>query len=169
MLSDVLARITLDSKLGKVRDILFHQRRIRFKCRRCASLCCRLGGPRLSRQDAERIKKAGYDTTDFLDLLNNKPEGGALICRSLKSRKDGSCIFLRFRPDQNRYECSIYDFRPLLCRLYPFDFERKSPNAILLKLIPCCRGLNDADGESVDDEFVADHLLAPLLEALESF
>lgn len=169
MLSEVLARITLDSNSGKVRDITILQRHIRFRCRRCASLCCKLGGPKLTRQDAERIRKAGYDAIDFLEPLNNKSQGVALICGRLKSRKDGSCIFLRFRPDQNRYECSIYDFRPVLCRLYPFDFERKGPNAILLKLIPCCRGLNAPEGESVDDEFIANHLLAPLLEAVESF
>jgi Fe-S-cluster containining protein len=169
MLSDVLARITLDSESGKVRDIFIHQRHLRFKCRRCASLCCRLGGPRLTRQDAERIRKAGYDAIDFLDPLNNKPEGLAFTCGSLKSGKDGSCIFLKSRPDQKRYECSIYDFRPALCRLYPFDFERKGPNVILLKLIPCCRGLSDAGGVSVDEEFIAEHLLTPLLEALESF
>jgi len=88
---------------------------------------------------------------------------------SLRNRKDGSCIFLKFDAKQNRYECSIYDFRPILCRLYPFDFDRVGSNIIVLKFIPCCRGLNNPNGKLVDEKFITNHLLAPLLEAIELF
>jgi len=88
---------------------------------------------------------------------------------SLKNREDGECIFLKSDAEQNRYECSIYDFRPILCRLYPFDFERIGSDSIVLKFIPCCRGLNNPHGKLVDERFVNKHLLAPLLEAVELF
>jgi Fe-S-cluster containining protein len=87
----------------------------------------------------------------------------------LKNKEDGSCIFLKFDAEKNRYECLIYDFRPALCRLYPFDSERASHSSIILKFIPCCRGLNNPDGELVDEEFINNHLLDALLDAVGLF
>jgi len=87
----------------------------------------------------------------------------------LKNKEDGSCIFLKFKAEKNRYECLIYDFRPALCRLYPFDFDWISPDTIVLRFIPCCRGLNNHDGESVDEEFITIHLVNTLLEAIRLF
>lgn len=107
---------------------------------------------------------------DFLEPVLNKEFKGSPIMRGiLKNREDRSCIFLKFDVEEDRYECSIYDFRPVLCRLYPFDFDRAGPNSIALKLIPCCRGLNNPNGELVDKEFITNHLLNALLEAIELF
>ena len=39
---------------------------------------------------------------------------------------------------------------------------------IALKFIPCRRGLNNLDGEPVNERFIASHLLTTLLEAIES-
>jgi len=169
-LSEVLARITINPETKQIGDLFVHQKSLRFKCRRCATLCCKLGGPKLTRKDIEQIKQAGYHVKDFLEpILNSEFKGIPIMCGSLKSKKDGSCIFLKFDAEENRYECSIYDFRPALCRLYPFDFDRVGSNIVILKLIPCCRGLNNPDGKLVDESFVANHLLAPLLEATELF
>jgi Fe-S-cluster containining protein len=66
------------------------------------------------------------------------------------------------------YECSIYDVRPVLCRLYPFDFERINSNSFLLKIIPCCKGLNNADGEPVNEKFIAKHLFENILKLMIS-
>ncbi len=106
---------------------------------------------------------------DFLESTNGEFKDIPPMCGSLKNREDGSCIFLKFDVEQNRYECSIYDFRPVLCRLYPFDFDRVGSNIIVLKFIPCCRGLNKSDGNLVDERFITNHLLAPLLEAIALF
>jgi len=106
---------------------------------------------------------------DFLEPVNSEFKGMPFMLGSLKNREDGSCIFLKFDAEKNRYECFIYDFRPVLCRLYPFDFDRVGSNIIVLKFIPCCRGLNNPDGKLVDEKFIANHLLAPLLEAIELF
>ena len=146
------------------------QKHLRFKCRRCATFCCKLGGPWLTRKDIERIERVGYDAKDFLkSVLNNEVKGLPIMRGSLKNREDGSCIFLNFDVGKNRYKCSIYDFRPALCRLYPFDFDWISPNSLVLKFIPCCRGLNNRDGELVDEKFVDNHLLGALLEAIGLF
>lgn len=116
------------------------------------------------------MKQAGYDMKDFLGPASNNEFKGLPITRGrLRNREDGSCIFLKFCVEEDRYECSIYDFRPALCRLYPFDFDRAGPNSITLKLIPCCRGLNNPNGELVDEEFVNNHVLSALLEVMELF
>ena len=165
---EVLAKITVDSKSRQIRDLSLLQKRFRFKCKRCATFCCRLGGPELTRKDIERIEEAGYHVKDFLELANSEFEGMPVMRSSLKNREDGSCIFLKFDAKQNRYECSIYDFRPILCRFYPFDFDMVGPDSIVLKYIPCCRGLNNLDGELVDENFITKNLRAALLERLET-
>jgi len=167
-LREVLAKVTVDSKTRQIRDLSLLQKRFRFKCKRCATFCCRLGGPKLTRNDIERIEEAGYHVKDFLELANSEFKGMPVMRSSLKNREDGACIFLKFDAKQNRYECSIYDLRPILCRLYPFDFDRIGTDSIVLKFIPCCRGLNNPDGKLVDERFINKHLLAPLLERLET-
>jgi Fe-S-cluster containining protein len=167
-LSEVLAKITVDSKARQIRDLSLLQKRFRFKCKRCATFCCRLGGPKLTRKDVKRIEEAGYCVKDFLEPTNSELKSISFTYGSLKNREDGACIFLKFDAKQNHYECSIYDSRPILCRLYPFDFERVGPDSIVLKFIPCCRGLNNLDGELVDERFITKNLLAALLERLET-
>lgn len=157
--SEKVASITLNFKTRQVVDLNIYQRRLKFKCKRCATFCCKLGGPKLTEKDAERIKKAGYRKENFLEpILESEFKG------TLKSREDGSCIFLKFDAGNNRYECSIYDFRPALCRLFPFNFERMSPSFILLGLIPCCRGLNNHEGNPVNEKFIVDNLLDALFD-----
>lgn len=166
-MKEVLAEITLDSKSRKIRDLFLLNKHFRFKCTRCATFCCQLGGPKLTKGDVERIKKAGYRENLFLEPAN-KSESLSAMRSSLKNGEDGSCVFLTSDPEHRRYECSIYDFRPVLCRLYPFNFDRVDSNTITLKFIPCCRGLNNSDGETVNERFIANHLLTTLIEAMES-
>jgi Fe-S-cluster containining protein len=169
-LNETLARITINPETSQIKDLFLHQKPLRFKCRRCAIFCCRLGGPWLTGKDIERIKQVGYNAKDFLEPALNKEFKSLPIMRgSMKNRKDGSCVFLKFDTKKNSYECLIYDFRPALCRLYPFDFDWISPNIIMLKFIPCCRGLNNHDGEPVDQKFITNHLLDALLETIGLF
>lgn len=121
----------------------------------------------LSRKDVERIEDAGYAVKDFLEPVKRAIKGLPIVYGSMKSREDGSCIFLNFDDEQKCYTCRVYDFRPVLCRLYPFSFEIVDSNQIALKFIPCCRGLNNQEGELVDEKFISSYLLEPLLEAME--
>jgi len=121
----------------------------------------------LTRKDAELIENAGYPVKDFLEPTNGDAEGLPLGYGGLKTGADGSCIFLQQDIERNCFKCSIYDFRPALCRLYPFSFESLGSNRIALNIIPCCMGLNSPEGEPLDKNFVASRLLEPLLEAIE--
>lgn len=166
-MNEVLALITLDIKLRRVADLSLEQKRFRFKCKRCAALCCKLGGPVLTRKDVERIEDESYPVKDFLEPVNRDIHRLPLLSGNMKNREDGSCIFLEFDVKLNCYKCSIYDSRPLLCRLYPFSLEIGDSNRIALKVIPCCRGLNNREGGPLNENFVSSYLLEPLLEAIE--
>jgi Fe-S-cluster containining protein len=164
-MNDIVAVITLDPKNKRITDLKLTQSHFRFKCKRCAILCCKLGGPLLTRKDAEMIEKAGNPVKDFLEPINQNIEDLPII-GALKTRPDSSCIFLRFDPEKNCFQCSIYDNRPSLCRLYPFSFESLGSNCVALKFIPCCMGLNNPEGKVLDKKFVSNRLLEPLLEAM---
>jgi len=131
---------------------------LRFKCQRCASLCCKLGGPKLSLKDIESLKQAGNNPEKFLVTKQT----------SLKSRGDSSCIFLFFNVEEGFYQCSVYDSRPTFCRLYPFQFEKIGPDSYALKFIPCCNGLNTVDGQVVDERFFVRFLQKILFDLMDS-
>ncbi|NIR87550.1 YkgJ family cysteine cluster protein [Candidatus Bathyarchaeota archaeon] len=160
-LSGNIAEVALNPKTKRITKIAFHQKHLRFRCQRCATFCCKLGGPKLTQRDIEHIKQAGY-----FFLPNKEFKDSPIMRGSLKNRGNGSCVFLRFDAGRGVYECSIYDVRPALCKLYPFDFEKVGPYSFLLKLIPCCRGLNDPRGELVNEEFVTNHLLCVILDLM---
>lgn len=161
-MNEMLALITLDLKLGRVADLSLEQKHFRFRCKRCAALCCKLGGPALTRKDVERIADEGFSVKDFLEPISNP-----LLEGNMRSKEDGSCVFLESNMKLNSYRCNIYNKRPNLCRLYPLSFEIVDSDRVVLKLIPCCRGLNNREGEPVNESFIMTHLLEPLLEAME--
>lgn len=141
---EAIAEITIDPKAKRIRKTSYHAGRLKFKCQRCGVFCCKLGSPRLSRNDANRLRQAGYVTNEFFEVDR----------RNLQSRADGSCIFLSIDTSTQLYKCSIYSLRPILCRLYPFQFEKIRRNLFYLRVIPCCKGLNTEDGENIDMNFV---------------
>ena len=164
-LSDEIAKIILEAK--QIVDIIFCKGNLRFKCKRCAVFCCKLGGPTLVENDIQRIKEAGYVIDDVLEYHARNVSRHASMAQSrLRKREDGSCIFLKFNERPKAYECSIYDIRPALCRTFPFDFERINSNSLMLRFIPCCSGLNDPDGEIIDRKFIAKYLLDAIFEIL---
>lgn len=163
-MNNTLAILTLDHKNRSIRDIHLTQKQFKFKCKRNATLCCKLGGPVLTKEDIKKIKFAGYSTDDFLEPLKTNAEN---LLGRLKTRPDGSCIFLNYDKTQNQNNCRIYNSRPSLCRLYPFTFEILESDRIALKLIPCCLGLNNPEGKILDEQFVTKNLLEPLFDAIK--
>jgi Fe-S-cluster containining protein len=156
-LKDKIARVKLDSESGQFLDIRLFEKSLRFKCKRCAIYCCKLGGPYLTKEDIEQIESAGYRINEFVE--DSKRKYGELpMTSAMKNRKDGSCIFLRTDKKRNACKCSIYKIRPILCRLFPFEIKRIDVNSFLLKILPC-NGLNDTDGELVNKRFIVKHLL----------
>jgi Fe-S-cluster containining protein len=166
-LDENIAEVIFDPEAKRIVRMTFYHGDLRFRCRRCAVFCCKLGGPILTKSDVEHAKLAGHRLEDFLETtLDPKFKSLPMIVGNLKNSNDGSCIFLKSNLRRGVYECPIYDSRPARCRLYPFDFERVSPNSFTLKLIPCCNGLNAEDGELVNENFITKHLLNALLDLL---
>ncbi len=71
--------------------------------------CCTNTEMILLREDVERIEKAGFRRDSFAELRN-----GFL---RLKNRED-YCVFLG-----ENGRCTIYDYRPLGCRVYPLIYD----------------------------------------------
>ena len=165
-MEDVVAIITLDSQNLTVVDLTLTQKKYHFTCKQCASLCCKLGGPVITKNEAKLIESSGFCVADFLEPINRDVACSSVVAGSLKTRSNGSCIFLKRDQAHNRHYCSIYPVRPALCRLYPFSFEHCGPNKVALKIIPCCLGLSSCEGELVTEKFVSDRVLEPLLEAM---
>jgi Fe-S-cluster containining protein len=156
--TEEIARILLDHKAKQILDIMICKENLRFRCRRCATFCCKLGGPNLTKRDVQRIRKAGYSCEEFAAPFKGGSDSLSTFISSLKCKEDGSCIFLKPDSEKGNYECSIYDCRPALCRLYPFGFFQTDFQSIVLRLIPCCMGLNSSDGELVDEQFIVNLL-----------
>lgn len=156
-MKEEIAEITIDPKTRRIRKTSYYPTHLAFKCQRCGVFCCKLGGPKLSKKDTAKLIRSGCSPSEFLDVDR----------RSLRSKADGSCIFLSIDESTQLCNCFVYSLRPLLCRLYPFQFEKSGRNSYCLRVIPCCNGLNTKDGESIDMNFVnktASDILFELIE-----
>ena len=153
-----IAKITIDHESRQITSINHHGGKIRFRCQRCDVFCCKLGSPSLSKKDVERLKLAANDVECFLAEKH----------LNLFRRGDGSCIFLSFDSQAPLHKCSVYDSRPALCRLYPFEFQKVTENSYLPKLIICCNGINAKGGTVTDTKFVAEVVESLLFELVDS-
>jgi Fe-S-cluster containining protein len=122
----------------------------------------------LTKEDIERIESAGYKISEFVEDSKRKYGHYSFMANAMKNRKDGSCIFLRTDEKRNAYECSVYEIRPILCRLFPFEIKRIGIGSFLLKILPC-NGLNDMAGELVNKEFIVKNLFENDYEHLLKF
>jgi len=161
-----IAKIRFNREKKQVLDVTFLRRDLRFKCKRCAVFCCKLGGPMVRERDLRRIAKTGLDPSKFVAPLRRRYGQQEGMVGVLKQKGDGSCIFLGYDESTGLYECGIYEARPAVCRLYPFEFLLEGSETGVLRFIPCCNGLNADDGELVNREFVEKYLLDVICEVL---
>jgi Fe-S-cluster containining protein len=140
------------NKKVKVTRIL--NKRVRFRCIRYASLCCRLGGPRLTEEDLARLEKTGFREDQVSDSNG-----------IMKTKSNGDCMFLHFDQNDDRYECQIHDDKPLLCRAFPFFVEPETVNNEFMLAVHPCRGLSELRGRRVNKFFIQ-NTLDPVLLAL---
>ncbi len=105
---------------------------VRFKCHHC-SFCCTQVVCLPTPYDVIRIVKAtGLKPLEFLEFLepdeitevkHSDPTwlecGDDRYIMALKRDTKRGCYFL----DKRRKRCSIYDARPILCRLFPFKLH----------------------------------------------
>jgi len=161
-----IAKITFDAGKKQILDIILLRRDLRFKCKRCAVFCCKLGGPAVTETDLKRLVEIGINPHNFLAPSRSSYTQQTGVIGALKQKKDGSCIFLDHDESRGLYKCRIYEARPSLCRLYPFEFILKGNETGVLRFIPSCNGLNAPDGRVVDQDFIKKHLLNPIRELL---
>lgn len=157
-MDNTIAEITVDPKARRMIRIDYHEHEVTFKCQQCAVFCCKLGPPRLSQKDIERLKLARRNIDRFLDEHH----------LNLRTNEDGSCVFLSLDPLDALHKCSVYGFRPALCRLYPFQFQKLSENLYALTLITCCNGLNTCDGTPIDTKSAVRLVKSELFELIDS-
>ena len=168
MADQEIARIRFDSRKRQILDILLLRKDLRFKCKRCAVFCCKLGAPLVTERDIKRLAETGINPYDFLMSIKGEYGQHAGVIGVLKQKKDGSCIFLDYDKSSGLYECRIYEARPSLCRLYPFEFILEGNETGVLRFIPCCNGLNAHDGSIVNREFIEKHLLDAIRDSLKA-
>ena len=89
---------------------------MRFSCRQC-SFCCS-GSPGLVLLGEEDLlaltEGLGMDKDRFIETFCRSIDLGSGPFLCLKEKADYDCIFLETGA------CSVYDFRPIQCRTYPF-------------------------------------------------
>lgn len=111
------------------RNITNRVKNTRFECINCGS-CCKTAEIMLSSREIGGISYTmGMDKKEFIDeyLQLKKIEKVKTIenrtyeikgeCYIIKKREDDICPFFK----ENK--CEIYDFRPIVCRLFPFTWE----------------------------------------------
>ncbi len=82
---------------------------VKMNCTECGK-CCLNTQMELLPEDIERIIKLGYRLTDFAVF-----DGEMWRLRNV----DGHCIFL----NPQTMQCTIYENRPIGCRLYPLVYD----------------------------------------------
>ena len=93
-------------------------------CSTCTSTCCEsVDAPPVFPNDIKKLKQIGKDTSEYLNYLDL---GEGRVWTSIKKQKDSN--FCKFY-DQEKKLCTIYEHRPLDCKMYPFDigFIDKEP------------------------------------------
>ncbi len=155
-----IAELTFNLKTRSLMELRFFRKDLKFKCQRCAVFCCRLGEPVLNVKDLQRLRQSGTKEENY----GKSKKDNVGIC--LKETENGSCVFLEYDDEFKQHACSVYGFRPTLCRLYPFEFTLTGPGMGVLKIIPCCNGLNTVNMELVDQNFIEKNLLESIINSL---
>jgi len=138
--------------VGKqVRPIGLNTKRLRFNCVRCATFCCRLGGPTVTVKDLMRLRRAIPE----IDNITETVVVGANLIEVLASKPNGQCVLLS-KDRQNRHRCIEYELRPDACRVYPFKLIKQ--NTRLTVLVLPCRGLSYRKGELINARFISKYL-----------
>jgi Fe-S-cluster containining protein len=137
-----------------------YPRNIRWECQRC-TLCCGDTHKRkrlilLLETEVKRIKTRTNRRVDEFATSISKFNSYKYQLR--KRSSDGKCIFLRGN------DCSIYDFRPLICRFYPFWLEKLGSRKYVFKVSAECPGIDH--GQVLNRKFFS-KLFNKAVEALE--
>jgi Fe-S-cluster containining protein len=136
---------------------------VKFRCL-CDGQCCKKYWIPVTHLDLLRLKIYGGIEVDEsivelkdreiynLDIYPPIVIGDKEYFLALVSKDDGSCVFLR---DDGK--CSVHEYKPLVCRFYPFVYYVKDDGEIGIdvneKAVGECPGLV-MDGEPIDRDMV---------------
>ena len=107
---------------------------VSFECQRCA-MCCGDTSRRgrnilLTESEVQNISK----TTGIKPIFFATPIPSSGPYRYRMRKKNGKCVFLDGKA------CKIYDFRPTICRFYPFSLSVKN-GSYLIEVSDECPGI----------------------------
>jgi Fe-S-cluster containining protein len=91
---------------------------LRFECSRCG-ICCgdtKEKTRHILMVDCE-VKEISEKTGCLANFFCVSIEGRLPYVFEMRKQQDGKCTFLKDN------QCVIYDFRPLICRFYPFELK----------------------------------------------
>lgn len=80
-----------------------------------------------------------------LESFAEEVEGFEPYAYKMLKTADGKCIFL------NKHQCTIYAYRPLICRFYPFALKETSSGAHAFVYTKECPGIGE--GKPLKREF----------------
>lgn len=91
-------------------------------CRGCAK-CCREGGPvYVLKREVRRLEEMGVPLFPYKDF------------HFIRRLPGGQCVML----DKETGQCSIYEQRPLSCKLFPLDIFAEGPHEVEWVLFNFC-------------------------------
>jgi Fe-S-cluster containining protein len=122
----------------------FKAGKIRHECVACGASChLRVN---LGRDDVDRILQYAKEKGITETIIERRGD------RSwLKRRGDGACVFLKY--EERLPRCSIYDIRPIACRLYPLI-----PSGSRLTVDPLCPGLSRTRGHTFKEHLLTQNV-----------
>ena len=140
----------------------FYKDGLRFECQRC-SACCRHepGYVFLSKTDLKDLSgNLGISEKEFCEKYCRKVDIGGFSRISLKEKSNYDCIFWE------NGGCSVYNFRPLQCRTYPFWRPYLESEEDWNTLGASCPGVNKGGIHPKEEieEKLARRLSEPLIE-----
>jgi Fe-S-cluster containining protein len=122
----------------------FKAGKIRHECLACGASChLRVN---LGKDDVDRILQYAKQKGITETIIERRGSHNWL-----KRRGDGACVFLRY--EGNLPRCSIYDIRPVACRLYPLI-----PSGTSLKVDPLCPGLSRTEGHTFKEHLATQNV-----------
>ena len=118
-------------------------------CSKCSQKCCsfhKKNNPEatLSYNEVKRIEQA----TGHSDFYEEKQSCFAdTSYYKLKVTSNNDCVFY----DTQKEICTIYDIRPMDCKLYPFDFDAFEPGKGYMWMLNDCLFSQQFDEETIDE------------------
>jgi Fe-S-cluster containining protein len=125
---------------------LDYPKKVRFQCIKCG-ICC--GDTKqktrhilLLTTEAKQIAaKTSHPISDFAVEIKDKTP---YVYEMKKTMGEGKCVFLK------NNQCTIYMFRPLICRFYPFELKT-SNNRCEFLYTDECPGINN--GKKLGEDY----------------